>query len=126
MKRYRYITDPTAKRRTALNTVPLFANNQLPANANVCFRVCIHKNTDITLCGGYSTTHDTRRLEEMGLVLRIRKNGDWETRALMPDDNRDLKTIAKAVAKEMADAGYVLDTTDGEGFVPADDGKEED
>ena len=54
-----------------------------------------------------------------GLVLRIRKNGDWETRALMPDDNRDLKTIAEAVAKEMADAGYVLDTTDGEGFVPA-------
>lgn len=126
MKRYRYITDPTAKRRTALNTVPLFANNQLPANANVCFRVCIHKNTDTTLCGGYSTTHDTRRLEEMGLVLRIRKNGDWETRALMPDDNRDLKTIAEAVAKEMADAGYVLDSTDGEGFVPADDGKEED
>ena len=104
----------------------LFANNQLPASANVCFRVCIHKNTDITLCGGYSTTHDTRRLEEMGLALRIRRCGDWETRALMPDDNRDLGAIAEAVVKEMADAGYVLDTADGEGFVPADDGKEED
>lgn len=126
MKRYRYITDPTAKRRTALNTVTLFANNQLPASANVCFRVCIHRNTDITLCGGYSTTHDTRRLEEMGLALRIRRCGDWETRALMPDDNRDLGAIAEAVVKEMADAGYVLDTADGEGFVPADDGKEED
>ena len=126
MKRYRYITDPTAKRRTALNTVALFANNQLPASANVCFRVCIHKNTDITLCGGYSTTHDTRRIEEMGLALRIRRCGDWETRALMPDDNRDLGAIAEAVVKEMADAGYVLDTCDGEGFVPADDGKEED
>lgn len=126
MKRYRYITDPTAKRRTALNTVTLFANNQLPASANVCFRVCIHKNTDITLCGGYSTTHDTRRLEEMRLALRIRRCGDWETRALMPDDNRNLGAIAEAVVKEMADAGYVLDTADGEGFVPADDGKEED
>lgn len=119
MKRFRYIIDPNAKRRTGANTVPLLANNQLPPGTAVCFRVQIRKDTDTRPCGGYSMTHDTRRLEELGIMLRIRRNGDWETRALSPDDNRTLQEISDGIAEEMRNQGYTLDITDGEGYIPA-------
>ena len=117
MKRFRYIIDPAARRRTPATDVHLLANNQLPAGTAVCFRICIRKDTDTKPMGGYSVTHDTRRLEELGIMLRIRRNGDWETRALDPDDNRTLREITEAIDDEMSRAGYAVDDTDGEGYV---------
>lgn len=117
MKRYRYIIDTNARRTSSLRSVRLYANNQLPSDVNVCFRVCARRDTDTARMGGYSTTHDPRRLEELNIVLRVRRAGDWETRPMMPGDNRTLGEITSDIDEEMCGRGYVLDTEDGEGYV---------
>lgn len=100
MKQFRYITDETANRRTPLNIVRLLANNQVPNDADVCFRISLRKDTDTKAMGGYSITHDTRRLEEMGLMLRIRDGEKWKTIALDPQDKRTLAEIKQDVANK--------------------------
>ena len=100
MKRYRYITDPNATRITPANTIHLLANNQVPADINICFRIKIDKTTDTKSHAGYSTTHDPRRLEEMHLCLRIRNGAKWETIALQPNDMRTLKDITTDIENE--------------------------
>ena len=88
MKQFRYIIDGDATRRTSASAVKFYANNQIPADVDVCFRIAKRKDTDMVREGGYSVTHDTRRLEELGIMLRIRTEDGWGTLPMDPDDTR--------------------------------------
>lgn len=109
--RYRYITNGSVKPSDKICDYRLIGGNQLKQsdgrNATVV-RVRIPDDMKLTKysCDNYSTTEDTRTLEELGCDYMVRINGKYIFR-------NDLKTMPiHDVHNVISDEGYFI-TTDG-------------
>lgn len=77
-KKYRYICCGTAKITDKICEFRLIGGSQLK-NKSTVIRVEIPSDMELTKysCDNYSTTEDTRTLEELGCDVMIRFNGKW-------------------------------------------------
>lgn len=80
-KKYRYICCGTAKITDKISDFRLIGGSQLK-NKSSAIRVKIPNDLKLTKysCDNYSTTEDTRTLEELGCDIMIRYNGNWVIR----------------------------------------------
>ena len=80
-KKYRYICCGTAKITDKICEFRLIGGGQLK-NKSTVIRVEIPSDMELTKysCDNYSTTEDTRTLEELGCDVMIRYNGNWTIR----------------------------------------------
>lgn len=80
-KKYRYICCGTTKITDKICEFRLIGGSQLK-NKSTVIRVEIPSDMELTKysCDNYSTTEDTRTLEELGCDVMIRYNGNWTIR----------------------------------------------
>lgn len=84
-KRYRYISCGTAKNTDKISDFRLISGNQLKqtdGRLSSVIRVQIPSNMVLTKysCDSYSTTDNTRTLEELGCDIMVRINGNFVIR----------------------------------------------
>ena len=79
LKKYRYISCGIAKSTDKISDFRLIGGNQLFPEERVVLRVVIPDDLKLSKysCDSYSTTEDSRTLEELGCDVMIRINGRW-------------------------------------------------
>ena len=106
---YRYIIDENANMRTPLNRTYLVKSNNIPDDCAVCFRIKYNRRIDETK--GQNNTllaANTDRIGDLGLVLRMKQSGKWNTIPIHPNDKSTLSFITERIKIDMSEKGYEI------------------
>lgn len=79
LKKYRYISCGIAKPTDKISDFRLIGRSQLFPEERVVIRVIIPDDLKLSKysCDNYSTTEDSRTLEELGCDIMVKVNGKW-------------------------------------------------
>ena len=79
LKKYRYISCGIAKSTDKISDFRLIGGSQLLPEERVVLRVIIPDDLKFSKysCDNYSTTEDSRTLEELGCDIMVKVNGKW-------------------------------------------------
>ena len=79
LKKYRYISCGIAKSTDKISDFRLISGSQLFPQERVVLRVIIPDDLKLSKysCDSYSTTEDSRTLEELGCDIMVKVNGKW-------------------------------------------------
>lgn len=79
LKKYRYISCGIAKSTDKISDFRLIGRSQLFPEERVVIRVIIPDDLKLSKysCDNYSTTEDSRTLEELGCDIMVKVNGKW-------------------------------------------------